>query len=202
VSNDEKFRSRIPALAGTAGGALASAVAGSFFGIAGTTIGIVAGSLVSSAGAWWIERLVRRSAEVTRLKAAALRQKQRPLTDSETSLIKAVAHKKERRRGIPYLEIAIGAAVAAVVVFGALDIFQLVSGKPVNAIVSPPRKPEPTVAYTPAPVVSTPAPQPSPSPSAVPSEAPSPSLSPSPSAVPSPDPSPSPAPSGVPTSVP
>ena len=60
-----------------------AAVASSYlpFGTAGTLIGLAAGSVITGTAAWYIERLIRRSADITRMKAKVFRQRGRPPTE-------------------------------------------------------------------------------------------------------------------------
>jgi len=130
-----RFTQHIPALAASAGGTLVLAVAASYLGPLGTVGGMVAGSMVSGTAAWWIERALRRSADLAKAKAKAVRARGgRPLTAHETQVITAIVHKRHRRRNWkPLAGIAAGALIIAA---GTITMWEIAAGRPVAAIVT------------------------------------------------------------------
>jgi len=129
-----RFTQHIPALAASAGGTVLAAVAASYLGPLGTLGGMVAGSFITGAGAWWIERIIRRSGDLAREKAKAARRHGRPLTDRETMVIAAQVRLNHRRRNWkPLAGIAAGALIIAA---GTITMWEIAAGRPVAAIVT------------------------------------------------------------------
>ena len=129
-----RFTQHIPALAASAGGTLILAVAASYLGPLGTVGGMAAGSIVSGTAAWWIERALRRSADLAKAKAKAVRARGgRPLTAHETQVITAIVHKRHRHRNwTPLAGIAAGALIIAA---GTITMWEIAAARPVAAIV-------------------------------------------------------------------
>jgi hypothetical protein len=129
-----RFTAHVPALAASAGGTVLAAVAASYLGPLGTIGGMLAGSILSGSAAWWIERALRRSTDLARAKAKAVRQRGgRPLTEHETQVITAIVHDRHRHRHWkPLAGIAAGALIIAA---GTITMWEIAAGRPVAAIV-------------------------------------------------------------------
>jgi hypothetical protein len=54
VPQSEKFTAHLPAVLGATAATVAATLGTSFLGFAGTLIGVVAASLVTGGGAWWV----------------------------------------------------------------------------------------------------------------------------------------------------
>jgi hypothetical protein len=180
--SDSSFTSHLPALAGGIAGTIASAVGASFLplGIAGTTLGLAAGSAIFGVTAWYIERATRHAAELARARARAVRLRGRPLTDHETQVIAVQVRQRERRRGVHWripAALAGGALMASAAV---MTGWSLAAGQPVSSIVGPPpaHHASPPPSLTPAPTATVTSPSPTPTPTVT---SPPPSASPSPS---------------------
>jgi hypothetical protein len=128
------FGSHVPSLAASAGGTVLAATLASYLGPLGTVGGLIAGSLLSGTTAWLIERGLRRSSDLAREKAKAVRARGgRPLTAHETQVITAIVNKHHRHiRWQPLAGIATGALVIAT---GTLVMWEIAAGKPVAAVV-------------------------------------------------------------------
>lgn len=181
----EKFRSHVPAMAGSTIGGLLTAVLGShLFGALGTGAGLVLGSCLSGTVSWWAERGIRRSQEITRAKIQAARKRGRCLSVTETQQIEkeAIRNFEKKNSGFHYATIgylalvAIGVCVLTVVILDRVGAREVATFRPA---------PQPAVTRT---VISPPPTETSVSPPPVLS--PSASVSQSVSATPSPDASP------------
>jgi hypothetical protein len=196
MADAERFSTHLPTLAATAAGTVLATISGGYLGIAGTMTGLVGGTFVTGAAAWWIDRGLRRSAALAKAKAAAVRRRGRPLTDAETVQLAAIVDASEARlpRVIPWRLIGISSAAAVIAGLGTITGLEVAYGNPVSAVVQQPPTltgPQPTPAA--GPVMPSPAAARSASPSvSAPASA---SLSLSPSAAPSA--TASPAPSGT-----
>jgi hypothetical protein len=134
TEDNERFRDHAPAVAATAIMTIAVTVGTSYLGVAGTLAGLAAGSLISGAGAWWAEKAIRRSAAVTAARARAARAKGRPLSDSETRLIRQVHG--SRQYGIGWGRIAALAAAGLLIALAAVTVTEHLAGKPVADLVT------------------------------------------------------------------
>lgn len=203
VAGNDGFLDHLPALIAAALAAVGVSIGLSYFGWAGTLIGLTLGTLVTGTVAWYVEKLIRRLSARTKALAEARKRKGAPLSETETSMISAVAdeHVKRRYRRPPWQAIALGLSVVFVAAGALLVVIALSAGLPVGAIVhNTPPSHTPTVVPTVVPTSSVPTFSASPSPTF----APSPSL-PATTTPPSPSPSPtgsSPAPSPTSFTVP
>jgi hypothetical protein len=149
VSNQpETFRGHLPALAGSIVGTLISAVIAShLFGAAGTTYGLAFGGMVSGTTSWWGERAIRRSQAIATAKMKAARNKQAPLSATETQMIEAVHGKAfdKRNPGIPYRTIALIGLTAVLVGVLTVIVLDRVGAREVATFTPAPR---PTVTRT------------------------------------------------------
>ncbi len=159
----------------------------SYFGVAGTLLGLTLGTVVTGAFAWWVEWLIRRASA----RAAARRRQGRELSPEETSFIAAVADDRHKRNyRPPWQTVALGLSAIFVVAGAILVVVALGAGRPVGAIVRPPA----AVRTTPPPSAP-PSTQPAVSPTATFSASPSPSPDLVPTTVTPTTASPSPSPS-------
>jgi hypothetical protein len=186
--SDDKFSSHLPAVLASTTATIFATFGLSFLGVAGTLIGLVGGSFVTGAGAWWFERWYRRVTAVAKAKREAMRRRGRPLTSTETQMIERITDAKQPRvRGFPWKLASMCAGAALVIVAAVVVFIELGTGKPVSAVVQnkPAHglfvpQPEPTVTIThapPTPVYSTLTPSPSTStstPATVPATTPAP----------------------------
>lgn len=180
VPQAEKFSSHVPAMAGATAATVAATLGTSFLGVAGTLTGVVAASLITGGGAWWVERWVRRGAAKARALEEARRRKGRPLRPEETQFIAAVSNEQQDRinrvKGIPWRLAGMSAGVVLLAATAVILFIELGTGKPVSAVVQ--GKPASGL-LTPVTPASTPASSPSATPAATtPSATPSPSVSP------------------------
>jgi len=179
----ERFRTHIPALVGAAIGTVLAATLGSLAGIAGTTAGLVGGSLISGCTTWWIERGIRRGKDLATAKAQFARRNGRNPGSYETASLAAVVDDRARRRGVPYRAIGYTAAVIFGLALSVIIVLELGQGRSPAAIVQnrpiigAPRvvTPVPEPAYT-----STPTPTPTLEPTTVPASASTPAATASP----------------------
>jgi hypothetical protein len=187
VAGNDSFLDHIPALIGAALGAVGASIGLSYFGVAGTVFGLVSGTLITGAVAWWVERLIRRTSARAKALAAARQRKGAPLSDSETQYIRAVAdeHHKRRHARIPWQVAALGGGAALGIAGLVLVIIALGVGRPVGAIAHPPAPTHSTHPPTPATTSVVPATVPA-STSAVPTTAP-PTAAPATTPAPTPD---------------
>jgi hypothetical protein len=207
VPQSEKFTAHLPAVLGATAATVAATLGTSFLGFAGTLIGVVAASLVTGGGAWWVERAIRGSTARARALAEARRRKGRELSPEETHFIAAVADERHKRanRGVPWALAGMSAGVVLLAATAVILFIELGTGKPVSAVVQGHRAHGLLAPVTPSPSF-TPSARPSPSVSLTPSLSPSTSLPVSPgsssattapaatTAPPSASPSPSPTP--------
>jgi hypothetical protein len=134
AETEDRFRNHLPALAASGLMTIVMSFASSYFGRAGTLIGLGGGCLLSGTGAWWTERALRKSAAIARAKAAARRARGgRELTAQETMIIEKVHG--SRQRGIGWKRIS-GLAVAGLLaaVF-TVTVLEHAVGKPVSDVV-------------------------------------------------------------------
>jgi hypothetical protein len=193
VAGNDSFLDHLPALLAAAIGAAGASVGLSYFGVAGTLIGLVAGTLITGALAWWAERLIRRASARAKALAEARKRKGAPLSEGETALIARVTDAQHKHRyRLPWQAAALGAACVLALASVIVLVIALSAGRPVAAIVrgpartappshavtTPPASPAPTTAASSASSTPPPSPSPSPSPSAsITTSSPSPSPS-------------------------
>lgn len=178
---EERFTSHLPAVLAATTATVIATIGTSALGYGGTILGVTLGSLVTGSGAWVAERWLRRWSAVAKAKAEAMKRKGRPLTDTETQMIKRVVDQRYQRvRGLPWKLMSLSAASVFALVVAVIAVIELTAGKPVSAVV----RNEPASGFV-APVAqSTPSTAP-PSPSVTRSAAPT-SAAPSLTASPSP----------------
>jgi hypothetical protein len=173
MSEPERFRTHIPALVGAAIGTVLAATLGSLAGIAGTTAGLVGGSLISGCATWWIERGIRRGKDIATAKTQFTRRNGRNPGSYETVSLAAAVDDRARCRGVPYKAIGYTAAVIFGLALTTIIVIELGQGRSPAAIVQnrpiigAPRAvtPVPEPAYT-----STPTPTPTLAPATVPAD--------------------------------
>lgn len=191
VPQAEKFSAHLPAVLGATTATVGASLGTSYLGWAGTLTGLIAASLLTGGGAWWVERWYRRWAAKTRALAEARKRKGRPLSPDETSFIAAVSDEREKRAdraaGIPWRLAGMSAGVVLLATAAVILFIELGTGKPVSAVVQ--GKPAHGLL---APVGPSSEPSPSPSPTTGPASTPPVVASPSASLTPSLSPSPSP----------
>jgi hypothetical protein len=133
----DRFASHLPALAASATATVIAATAGSYlpFGAGGTAAGLVAGSLISGTVAWHAERIIRRSADVARMKAAAVRRKGAPLSVTETQRIEAIVTRRHHRR-MPWRRAALICVCTLAAAMAVVTGWEMAAGlRPLAAIV-------------------------------------------------------------------
>lgn len=140
MSSNDGFLDHLPAIIAAALGAVGTSVGLSYFGVAGTLLGLILGTLVTGTIAWYAERLIRRGQERARAVAEARKRKGAPLTDTETQYIHAVADERHKRRWgrIPWQVAALGGGAVLGLAGLVLVVIALSVGRPVGAIVRPP----------------------------------------------------------------
>ena len=134
--SDDRFSNHVLTLLAGALATVGASFGLSFLGYGGTQAGLAVGSVLTSGGTWWIERGFRRSADLAKAKAAAIKRKGQPLSVTETHYIKAVVDAKHKRdRSVPWRSIAVTASLLAAVSTVFIVFIALAAGKPVSAIV-------------------------------------------------------------------
>jgi hypothetical protein len=160
---EKTFSRQVPAITASAGGSLAAFVAGNYLGVFGTIGGLFLGSIISGTAGFFLERFQRRAAELTRMKAAAIRRKGGAhLSRTETQHIQAVVDqhvfgaKKDRWiKAAKVIGVSVGIAVCFGVVFVLVATF---TGKAISGTtpqLARVKDPAPTVTKT---IVDTPTP--------------------------------------------
>lgn len=133
----ESFTSHLPTiLAGTTATVIAT-LGTSFLGYAGTIAGVAVGSLLTGGGAYWWERIYRKTGHRAKLIAEATKAKGAPLSGTETQHIHKIVDSADKvnHRNVPWKYVCLMAGSVFLGSLAVLAFIELGTGKPVSAIV-------------------------------------------------------------------